>query len=208
MPSTNDAEATTAPGGFFVIVVWLSGMCLHVAVACARRPAYTRRVLLLMEFPMLRSALAGTLALALVPVANAAVDCSASPVLPAPLPATVVAPVAAELHVRQGQLGMPSGVLSSSEVQSLDLILMRLRVESCNNVAKAVPAGAVANSNDPAAYKPQTAYDNTPWRFDMSQGDKRMTADEFDAWMKARGARVVRPREEAPAAAQPAPATK
>ena len=194
---------------FFVTAVWLLGTRLHVAVACACRPAYTRRVLLLMEFPMLRFALAGTLALALVPVANAAVDCSASPVLPAPLPATVVAPVAAELHVRQGQLGMPSGVLSSSEVQSLDLILMRLRVESCNNVAKAVPAGAAANSNDPAAYKPQTAYDNTPWRFDMSQGDKRMTADEFDAWMKARGARVVRPREGAPAAGtQPAPATK
>ena len=160
---------------------------------------------------MLRSALAGALALALIPTANAAVDCSASPVLPAPLPATVVAPVASELYVRQSQLGMPSGVLSSNlgEGQSLDLILMRLRVESCNNVAKAVPAGAAANSNDPAAYKPQTAYDNTPWRFDMSQGEKRMTADEFDAWMKARGARVVRPREGAPAAVtQPAPATK
>ena len=157
---------------------------------------------------MLRSALAGALALALIPTANAAVDCSASPVLPAPLPATVVAPVASELYVRQSQLGMPSGVLSSNlgEGQSLDLILMRLRVESCNNVAKAVPAGAAANSNDPAAYKPQTAYDNTPWRFDMSQGEKRMTADEFDAWMKARGVRVVgRKPDPAPAAAPESP---
>ncbi len=156
---------------------------------------------------MLRPALAGVLALALAPVANAAVDCSAGTVVPAPLPATVVAPVAAELYVRPGQLGMPSGVLSSGagEEQSLDRVLMRLRVESCNNVAKAMPTGTAVSANDPAAYKPQTEFDNTPWRFDMSQNGKRMTAEEFDAWMKARGARVVRPRE-TPAAAQPAPA--
>lgn len=44
----------------------------------------------------------------------------------------------------------------------------------------------------------------TPWRFDMTQGGKRMTAEEFDAWMKARGVRVVRPRgEAAPAAVEP-----
>jgi len=157
---------------------------------------------------MLRIALAGALALALVPVANAAVDCSASAAIPAPLPATVVAPVAAELHVRQGQLGMPAGVLTSNlGEQSLDLVLMRLRVESCNNVANAVPAGAAVNPNDPAAYKPQTEFDNTPWRFDMSQNGKRMTAEEFDAWMKARGVRVVKARE-TPAEAQPAPEAK
>ncbi|MGB3394331.1 MAG: hypothetical protein WA956_12495 [Stenotrophomonas sp.] len=157
---------------------------------------------------MLRIALAGAFALALVPVANAAVDCSAS-AIPAPLAATVVAPVAAELHVRQGRLGMPSGVLSSNfgEEQSLDLVLMRLRVESCNNVANAVPAAAAVNANDPAAYKPQTEFDNTPWRFDMSQNGKRMTAAEFDAWMKARGVRVVKAREPA-AEAQPAPEAK
>ena len=64
------------------------------------------------------------------------------------------------------------------------------------------PAAAVANS--PAAYQPKTAHDNTPWRFDMSQNGKRMTADEFDAWMKSRGVRVVK-APGAPAAA-PAPA--
>ena len=29
-------------------------------------------------------------------------------------------------------------------------------------------------------------------RFNMSEGDKKMTADEFDAWMKANGIRVAR----------------
>ena len=86
------------------------------------------------------------------------------------------------------------GVLApnASGEQSLDRVLMRLRVESCNNVASAMPARPAINPNDPAAYKPQTQYDNTPWRFDMSQNGKRMTADEFDAWMKARGVRVVK----------------
>ena len=152
---------------------------------------------------MLRIALASALALALVPAAHAAVDCSASSIVPPPLPATVIEPVAAELYVRPGQLGMPSGVLTSnfSSDQSLDRVLMRLRVEGCNNVANAIPAHPAVNANDPAAYKPQTEFDNTPWRFDMSQGGKRMTADEFDAWMKARGVRVVKAAA-APAAAE------
>ncbi|WP_269790294.1 hypothetical protein [Stenotrophomonas sp. Iso1] len=164
---------------------------------------------------MLRIVLAGLVVLAAMPAAHAAVDCSASAVPPAaPLPATVIAPVASELYVRPGQLGMPSGVLSSSlsEDQSLDRVLMRLRVESCNNVASAIPARGAINANDPAAYKPQTEFDNTPWRFDMSQNGKRMTAEEFDAWMKARGVRVVKarpvPAEAAAPAAQPAAEVK
>ena len=30
------------------------------------------------------------------------------------------------------------------------------------------------------------------YRFNMSNGEKKMTADEFDAWMKANGIRVAR----------------
>ena len=45
---------------------------------------------------------------------------------------------------------------------------------------------------DPATYKPKTEFDNTPWRFNMSQNGKQMTADEFSAWMKARGVRVAK----------------
>jgi hypothetical protein len=55
------------------------------------------------------------------------------------------------------------------------------------------------------AYVPLTKDDNTPWRFDMSQNGKRMTAAEFDAWMKAKGIRVATGKP-TPAADQPASA--
>ena len=158
-------------------------------------------------------AAAGLLGLTFVPAAAFAAANCAGPNVPQPLPmsATAVAPVAAELGSRTSQLGMPSGVLAPAgdAAQSLDRVLLRLRIEGCRNVANALPAApAAANPNDPAAYKPQTAFDNTPWRFDMSQGGKRMTADEFDAWMKARGVRVARGAGNAAApAAASAPAT-
>ncbi|MDV3469448.1 hypothetical protein RZA67_12035 [Stenotrophomonas sp. C3(2023)] len=151
---------------------------------------------------MLRIASAAVMALALVPAAHAAVDCSVRPsAAPLPLPATAIAPVADELAIRNVQLGMPAGVLSgnSDASQSLDSVLQRLRIEGCQNVASAIPAPSAVPANDAGAYKPATQYDNTPWRFDMSQGGKRMTAEEFDAWMKARGVRVVKARPAAPA---------
>jgi rare lipoprotein A len=52
----------------------------------------------------------------------------------------------------------------------------------------AAPAPAVPASD---AYVPKTVHDNTPWRFDMNQNGRRMTADEFDAWMKAKGIRIA-----------------
>lgn len=155
---------------------------------------------------MLRTASAAVLALALVPAAHAAVDCSiGASAAPLPLPATAIAPVASELFTRSSQLGMPAGVLTSTyeQAQSLDSVLQRLRIEGCQNVANAMPSAPAVKPNDPAAYKPQTAFDNTPWRFDMSQNGKRMTADEFDAWMKSRGVRVVKPRAAAATAVAP-----
>jgi hypothetical protein len=56
----------------------------------------------------------------------------------------------------------------------------------------------VANPDDPAAYKPRTAFDNTPWRFNMSQNGKNMTADEFSAWMQSKGVHVARGAAPAP----------
>ncbi len=50
---------------------------------------------------------------------------------------------------------------------------------------------------------PKTAHDNSPYRFDMTQNGRRMTAEEFDAWMKSRGIRVATGK---PAAAASAPA--
>ena len=155
---------------------------------------------------------AGLFGLASVPAAAiAAANCTGPTVQPPlPLPATAVAPVAAELGSRTSQLGMPSGVLApgGDSAQSLDRVLLRLRIEGCRNVAKALPATpAAANPNDPAAYKPKTEFDNTPWRFDMTQGGKRMTADDFDAWLQANGysaGRRVDPHAPATTAAAPA----
>ncbi len=174
-------------------------------------PAYTRCVVSPeWKKTMLRIVTVGLLGLALAPVAHAVPDCSGD-LLPKPLalPATVAAPVAAELSSRTMQLGMPSGVLtqSYSSDQSLDRVLLRLRAEGCQSLAKAIAPGGAVNPNDPAAYKPTTEFDNTPWRFDMTQNGKRMTAAEFDAWMKARGVHVVKARPVAvPAAATDAPA--
>lgn len=108
---------------------------------------------------------------------------------------TMIAPVASELASLNHQLGAPSGVLAQAydEAQSVDNVLLRMRIEKCQNVAASKnAASAPASSNDPAAYKPLTKHDNSPWRFDMSQNGKRMTAAEFDAWMKARGVRVAK----------------
>lgn len=134
-----------------------------------------------------------------------AIDCTNTSVPQAPLRPTVLAPIASELAAPSYQLGGAGSVLGQAydESQSVDQVLLRLRIEGCQNIAKAMPAPSAINPNDPAAYKPQTAFDNTPWRFDMSQNGKRMTAEEFDAWMKSRGVRVA--KGAAPIAA-PAPA--
>jgi hypothetical protein len=128
---------------------------------------------------------------------------------PQPMPArtTILQPVAPELFANTTQLGAPSGVLAqpADESQSVDRVLQRLKLEGCN-VAIAAPA---ASATGDAAYKPKTQYDNGPWRFDMNQNGKRMTAEEFDAWMKSRGVRVAKgnaPAAVPAAAAAPAPA--
>ncbi len=146
--------------------------------------------------------------LAVPGLALAAVECPSTSVPQAtPLRPTVIAPVSSELAASSYQLGTQVSVLSQAydESQSADQVLLRLRIEGCQNVAKAMPAPSAINANDPAAYKPQTEFDNTPWRFDMSQGGKRMTADEFSAWMESRGVRVAKgAAPAAPVAAIPA----
>jgi hypothetical protein len=59
---------------------------------------------------------------------------------------------------------------------------------------------------DGGTYVPKTKDDNTPYRFDMNQNGKRMTADEFAAWMKAKGINVATGKPGGPATAQSAPA--
>ncbi len=145
--------------------------------------------------------LAGTVDAAATGDCNALVAPQALPVRP-----TIVAPVSAELSAPSQQLGAPTGVLAHAydEAQSVEQVVFRLKLDNCQSVASAMPAvsPAALEAHDPAAYKPRTEFDNAPWRFDMNQNGKRMTAEEFDAWMKSRGVRVAKG---APAAAATVP---
>ena len=163
---------------------------------------------------MRRIFFASVLGLAAIPFAQAVTpDCSSSKLVaqPVALRPLLAPPVASEFVALNSQLGVPRGVLAQplDEAQSVDQVLLRARIAHCQNVAMAVPATAVANPNDPAGYKPKTQFDNTPYRFNMTQNGKRMTADEFDAWMKSRGVRVVGRKDAAEVAApEPAPAVE
>jgi hypothetical protein len=142
-----------------------------------------------------------------VPGAVLASNCPApNPV--EPLRPMVLAPVSSELAVVDSLLGAPNGVLSQNadSAESVDQVLLRIRSQGCRDIANATPVPGVVNPDDPAAYKPRTQFDNTPWRFNMSQNGKKMTADEFSAWMKSRGVRVARGAGAAPAAAAIEPA--
>ena len=134
---------------------------------------------------------------------------------------TVIAPVIAEFGAPRHQLGAPTGVLSEALGESLavDQVLFRLQVERCGVVASVTPAPApvspplteavgvdapvatvvpaatdtaMPTATDPAAYKPRTEFDNTPWRFNMNQNGEQMTADAFAAWMESKGVRVAK----------------
>ena len=114
-------------------------------------------------------------------------------------------PVADELSAPSAQLGAGVGFARLfDDAVSVDLVLSRIKHQDCvARLPQQPSAGALANSD--AAYQPGQQADGQAWRFNMTQNGKRMTADEFDAWMKSRGVRVVPARAEAPAAA-PAPA--
>ena len=134
-------------------------------------------------------ATAVALLLAAAPILSHASNCSraATSTMVSTSP-TLLAPVAPELVAPDYRLGAHGGVLSRGygEAQSLDQVLLRLRVEGCN-MAMAMPQPGMAGTVDPGAYVKQTEFDNTPYRFNMTQGGKRMTADDFDAWLQANG---------------------
>jgi rare lipoprotein A len=85
-----------------------------------------------------------------------------------------------------------------------------------DKLVSALPiASANAGERTPQAIAPMTATPapvpaNTDWRFDMRQDGRTMSADEFDAWMQSRRARVATGKPGAPgprAIPDPAPAT-
>lgn len=146
------------------------------------------------------------LGLIAAPMAAQAASCPALASIPQPAP-SVAAPVASELSFELRPLGAPAGVLSQAydNALSVDSVLLRRQLSACYDVANAMPAATGVNPNDPAAYKPKTQFDNTPWRFNMSQNGKKMTADEFAAWMESRGVHVAKGAPGAVNAALPPP---
>ncbi|MFC4729806.1 hypothetical protein [Coralloluteibacterium thermophilus] len=136
------------------------------------------------------------LSLAVLPVhvvqAETSPECSGA-VVPQPRPVrpTGIPAVAMELPGGGVQLGAPVGALAraSDEMLSVDRVLLRLRLEGCQNVAAA------------PAYQKRTEWDNTPYRFNAGT---KFTAAEFDAWMKSRGITISRAPAATPAAPAPA----
>ena len=149
---------------------------------------------------MIRSALLTFLAL---PAAFAASPAMASSpacdtAAAAPLPASVPAPEMKH-----------SAPAPASCVNVQAFVDRARRPAAAPTAAAARPTASAPASGSQGAYVPKTQHDNTPWRFDMNQNGRRMTAEEFDAWMKAKGIRVAtgKPGTSAPAAAPAAPAT-
>lgn len=147
----------------------------------------------------------------------AAENCEALPSLS--VQSSALTPIAVELTAPLHRLGAPTGVLAQAydELQSVDQVLSRQAIANCATVASVTPPPSpsavlpaavpdAAEVIDSAVYQPKTPYDNTPWRFDMSQNGKRMTADEFTAWMKARGVRVAKGASQPKAATTMTPA--
>jgi hypothetical protein len=141
----------------------------------------------LLTFLALPAAFAASPATAASPACNTAVA--------APLPASVPAPEMKH-----------SAPVPASCVNVQAFVDRARRPAAAAQVATAAAAtrpAAPAASGSQGAYVPKTQHDNTPWRFDMNQNGRRMTAEEFDAWMKAKGIRVAtgKPGTSAPAAA-------
>lgn len=130
------------------------------------------------------------------------VDCASfKPLAPSKGNALQLTPIAEELAAPSAQVGTGVGFAQLfSEGATVDVVLSRVQHQECRATAAArqpLPAAA-------GAYQPKPGESSTAWRFDMTQNGKRMTADEFDAWMKARGVRVVQGPAK-PVAAPPPP---
>ena len=133
--------------------------------------------------------------------AHASTQCPGASAQPLAVRPTVLLPVATGFASVNPQLGSQRGVLAPDfdESQSVDNVLWRLRVEGCQQLAASTPASALATPGT-AGYVKRTEHDNTPYRFNMTQNGKRMTADDFDAWLQANGYSAG--RRAAPAAAE------
>jgi len=144
---------------------------------------YTPRVMLSMTH-CVRFSCAALCALLAAASVQAQTECETelppppSPVLPVPLADGFVVP---------GQV-LPGGF---DRAHSVENVLHRRRLEQCRQ-AIAVALTPVAAPVFEDNYIKQTEFDNTPYRFNMTQGGKRMSADDFDAWLQSNGYSVGR----------------
>lgn len=89
-----------------------------------------------------------------------------------------------------------SGAGRAQPTTAMDKLVGLLPVAAAN-AGESLPAAAAPAGPAPVVEAPVPAVSNTAaapgreWRFDMQQDGKAMTADEFDAWMKSRRARVA-----------------
>lgn len=118
--------------------------------------------------------------------AFAALDCTKLPALPAQTGATSIDDVLPVTAKRR------SG-LDAIDTASVEVAVARLQHAQCRAMAATTPAGGARGASGGSL------------RFNMTQNGKRMTADEFDAWMKANGVRVVKGNETAAAPPPPPP---
>ena len=132
--------------------------------------------------------------------AHAAVDCTTlRPVTLSRANALQLNPVAQELAAPGAQVGSGVGFAGLfPEDLTVDVVISRAERADCRATA------AIQQPRPAGAYQGGSG-DGSAYRFNMTQNGKRMTADEFDAWMKARGVRVL-PGPATTAAATPAPA--
>ena len=120
--------------------------------------------------------------------AHAATDCPDASAQPLTASGTSLVPVATGFSGLNPQLGAQRGVLAPDfgESQSVDNVLSRMRLEGCQQLASTTPVSSL-KAPDPKTYVKRTEFDNAPYRFNMTQNGKRMTADDFDAWLQANG---------------------
>jgi len=141
---------------------------------------------------MSRSAIAVLALLAASTTAHAEIACETG--LPSP-------PSGAQVPLAQGFVAITAGALPAYAHQrpadidlaySVDRVLQRRQWDTCREaIALALtPVAAPLPMHDD--YIKQTEFDNTPYRFNMTQNGKRMTADDFDALLQANGYSVGR----------------
>jgi len=133
------------------------------------------------------------LSLMLATTTQARVPCETKlPTLPPPHPAAL-APLA------EGFAAIPpktwpqaSGLSGVDLTYSVQRVLHRRQLARCREaIAVALtPVAAPVPADD--GYVKKTEFDNTPYRFNMTQGGRRMSADDFDAWLKDNGHSVGR----------------